>query len=272
MNATRRGTGTILALLTTMTAVAVGPVLAGDTESQPELNGYCPASYLLVGKAVKGDPAYKVVYQGLTYYLANEEAKKAFEKDPKKFLPQYGELCTTALGGTYGNRLPADPAVFAVHDGKLYLFSVERAKNAFVKDPARYIARADKLFHEPALGGYCPVSYIRDNKAVKGDPKYSLWYANYFYHFADAEAMELFKKDPNKYLPQFTMTYPKRQEMCALGVSRSKLFPALPSIFAVIDGKLYFFWDEDAKKQFMKDPETLVATARANWPALKEGN
>ncbi len=273
MNANRRSAGSIITLIAVVAAMALAPapgVFADDAKTEPAMEGYCPASYQLGGKAVKGDPAFKSTHQGLTYHLAGAEAKKAFDADPAKYLPQYGELCTTALGGTYGNRMPAVPTVFDVRDGKLYIFSSERAKRAYETDPPSYIAKANRLFREPAVGGHCPVSYVRDNKAVKGDAKHALWYANYVYHFADAEAKAMFQKDPPKYLPQFTMTFPKRQEMCALGVSREKLFPALPTAFAVIDGKLYFFWDDDAKQQFMQNPAAFLANAHANWPALNK--
>src|SRR3989304_3324842 len=135
------------------------PSARAEQTAEPALNGYCPASFLLMGKAVKGDPSFRSEYQDSVYYLADSEAKKQFDADPEKFLPQFGGLCTVALGGSYGNRLPSDPTVFRVVDGKLYLFSQERAVKSFDTDPSRYIAPANERFAKPMIGGYCPVSY-----------------------------------------------------------------------------------------------------------------
>lgn len=122
------------------------PAQAQDAANKPALEGYCPASYLLTGKAVKGDQQFKSEYQGRVYYLANDQAKQAFDKNPEKYLPQFKGMCTTALGGSYGNRFWADPTVFEVLDGKVYLFSSERAKKAFDTNPAKYIKSGNERF------------------------------------------------------------------------------------------------------------------------------
>ena len=97
-------------------ALAAGPAFGqrGEAAKRPELKGFCPAAYLLHGKAMRGDPKYSVTYHGRLYYLSSDEAKKKFQEDPEKYLPQLGGLCTTALGGSYGNRLDGDPEVFDV--------------------------------------------------------------------------------------------------------------------------------------------------------------
>jgi hypothetical protein len=49
--------------------------------------------------------------------------------------------CATGLA--YGQRIPSDPAVFSVHDGRVFLFSNADAKAAFGSDVARLTADAD---------------------------------------------------------------------------------------------------------------------------------
>jgi YHS domain-containing protein len=68
---------------------------AAPAAQDPQLNGYCPASYLLTGKAVKGSPEFKVTHKDKVYYAASAEAKKALESEPDRYLPQFGGLCTT---------------------------------------------------------------------------------------------------------------------------------------------------------------------------------
>ncbi len=227
-------------------------------ESDIAIDGYCPVSYQTKSKAVKGDSAYAVEYQGMVYLCADADAKKTFESNPGKYVPQYGGLCTTALGGSYGNRLPSDPEVFYVIDGKLYLFSSLRARNAFDRWPKDYIAKADGLYKLPAHNGYCPVSFQQDKKAVKGDEKFARTYRNAVYHFASEDAARAFDKEPKRFIPKYG-------GFCAEGMSRGKTYPADPNWFDVIDGATYLFFDEAARSTFQANSRDIIAKADAEW-------
>ena len=255
-------TGSRHVLVLMVLAVFV-PSAGAEQAAEPALNGYCPASFLLTGKAVKGDPAIRSEYQGSVYYLADSEAKKQFDADPEKFLPQFGGLCTVALGGSHGNRLPSDPAVFRVVDGKLYLFSQERALKSFDPDPSRYIATANERFAKPMIGGYCPVSYRLSGQAVKGDVKFKQTIRAEVYHLASAEAKAAFIKEPDKFIPLYG-------GLCAEGVARGKRYAADPTVFAVVDGRTYVFFDVAAKKTFDANSAETIKNADANWPELKK--
>ena len=50
---------------------------------EPALRYHRPGQ---VAKAIKGDPKYPSVHNGRLYYLANADAKKAFEGDPEGML------------------------------------------------------------------------------------------------------------------------------------------------------------------------------------------
>jgi YHS domain-containing protein len=250
-------------LLVLGTLIAFARVVSAEQPGEPALGGYCPASYLLVGKAVKGDAAYRSVYEGNMYYLADAEAKKQFDADPEKFLPQFGGLCTVALGGSYGNRLPSDPTVFRVVDGKVYLFSVERAVKSFDTKPLEYIATANERFAKPMIGGYCPVSYQLAGKAVKGDVKFKQIIRGEVYHVAGAEAKTAFTHEPDKFIPQYG-------GFCAEGVARGKRYVGDPTVFAVFDGRTYLFFDAAAKKTFEARPAETIKNADKNWPELRK--
>jgi len=246
-----------------MALAAFVPSATAEQPVDPALNGYCPASFLLTGKAVKGDPTIRSEYQGGVYYFADAEAKKQFDADPEKFLPQFGGLCTVALGGSYGNRLPSDPTVFRVVDGKLYLFSQERAVKSFDLRPAEYIAKGNELFAKPRIGGYCPVSYQLSGKAVKGDVKFKQSIRSEVYHLASVEAKAALLKEPDKYVPQYA-------GLCAEGVAKGKRYPADPTIFAVVEGRTYLFYDAAAKKSFEASQAEITKKADANWPELQK--
>ena len=250
-------------ILVLMALAAFVPAARAEQTVEPTLNGYCPASFLLKGKAVKGDPAIRSEYQGSVYYLADSEAKKQFDADPEKFLPQFGGLCTVALGGSYGNRLPSDPTVFRVVNGKLYLFSQERAVKSFDLKPADYIGMANERFAKPMIGGYCPASYQLSGQAVKGDVKFKQTIRTEVYHLASAEAKAALLKEPDKYIPQYA-------GLCAEGVAKGKRYVADPTVFAVVDRRTYLFFDAAAKKNFEESPAEIIKKADAAWPELKK--
>lgn len=230
---------------------------------KPALEGHCPVAYFLLGKPVKGDAAFTSRYVGELYTLSSAEAKKQFDADPGKFLPQFGGLCTTALGGSYGNRLPSDPEVFEIRNGKLYLFSSVRAKRAYDANPDWFIARAVAIFEEPALDGYCLVSYQQQKQALKGQPGVKFLYRQRIYHFVDKEAKSKFIKAPHRFLPEY-------HGYCAEGVSRGKRYPGDPTQFVVRNGSTYLFFDGKAKAEFVDHPEKLIPAAEIKWPTLRD--
>lgn len=228
----------------------------------PAVGGYCLVSYFTANKATKGDAKFASKYFGETYWSADEKAKEAFEKEPAKYIPQYGGLCTTALGGSYGNRLPSDPTVFDVRDGKLYLFSQERAKRAYDKSPAQYIKKANELFSQPAMGGKCPVMSWKEKSPVAADLSITGVYHSKLYAFATAEARDEFARSPERYAPQF-------DGHCVVGVSANKKHPADGTRMRVVNDKMYLLFDVNAEQEFDRDTAGVIQRADAAWPALK---
>jgi YHS domain-containing protein len=246
------------------------PALGADESKSSlpvALGGHCPVSYQSQSKAVKGDPAHAAVHQGRVYHCASADAKKTFEAQPEKYAAQFGEFCSTALGGMYGNRLPSDPTVFYVIDGKLYLFSSLRARNAFDKSPPDYIAKAEKLFATPALSGYDATAYQFNKKAEKGDARHTRVHRAMVLHFLSGENAAKFDKDPERFIPKY-------DGYCAEGVANGHRFQPDPKVFSVVDERTYFFFDEKAKAKFDANPTELIQKADADWkasPGVKKG-
>ena len=57
------------------------------------LKGTIPSPIFKQGKPVKGNPAIESTYQGVTYLFASAADKADFDKDPAKYVPQYGGFC-----------------------------------------------------------------------------------------------------------------------------------------------------------------------------------
>ena len=84
------------------------------------LQGYSPVSYADLGLAQKGVKEFKSEYEKINYYFTSSEQKAAFDKNPKKYLPQFGGFC--AFGVYAGAKFRVDPNKFISKDGKYYLF------------------------------------------------------------------------------------------------------------------------------------------------------
>ena len=114
-----------------MVLLTISSVFAQDKKannidnSNIALQGYSPVSYLDLGLAQKGIKDYKSEYNKVIYYFTSADQKKAFDKNPQKYLPQYGGYC--AFGVYAGAKFRPDPNKFIVKDGKyfLYLYNLE---------------------------------------------------------------------------------------------------------------------------------------------------
>jgi YHS domain-containing protein len=84
------------------------------------LQGYSPVSYLDLGLAQQGNKNFKSEHKKIVYYFTSAEQKSKFDKNPKKYIPQYGGFC--AFGCYAGAKFRVDPNKFLVKDGKYYLY------------------------------------------------------------------------------------------------------------------------------------------------------
>jgi YHS domain-containing protein len=121
-----------------------------------------------------------------------------------------------------------------------------------------------------ANGGYDLVSYFADSAPQKGAPEFTEEVNGVKYQFASAKHKDLFKSNPDKYLPVCG-------GYCAWGVAeKGKKVPVNPETFKIIDGKLYLFFNGDFNgKPFNTLPEwnknetKLLTALPKNWSALQ---
>ena len=79
-----------------------GSVLyAGDyfnaNEQGVAIDGLDTVAYFELKKAARGSDAHHTSWQGATWYFSNEDHKKMFLTDPKRFAPKYGGWCAICL-------------------------------------------------------------------------------------------------------------------------------------------------------------------------------
>jgi len=125
--------------------VWAGPTNTANVRDGVLLYGYDPVSYFSATKPVKGKAEIKATVDGQNYLFSNEENRKLFVANPKKYQPQYEGWCATAVAK--GFKYDIDPENFKITDGKLYLFYKGwkgDAKKDWVKDEAGNIKTADQ--------------------------------------------------------------------------------------------------------------------------------
>ena len=109
-----------LAVLVSSTVFAQDNMANNIDNSNIALQGYSAVSYLDLELAQLGDKNFKSEYNKVVYYFTSEAQKATFDKNPAKYIPQYGGFC--AFGAYAGAKFRVDPNKFIVEDGKYYLF------------------------------------------------------------------------------------------------------------------------------------------------------
>jgi YHS domain-containing protein len=104
-------------------------------------------AYFKEGKPVQGDPAITTTYHGAKYLFASATNKAEFDKDPEKYVPQYGAFC--AYGVSLGVlATPEGPSSFIVYKGKLYVCGNQGALKSFKSEIDKNIESANRNWQQ----------------------------------------------------------------------------------------------------------------------------
>lgn len=129
-----------LALLLLALPCAIGPALAA--EAQLAIKGYDAVSYFTDGKPTLGKPEFEYEWDEQRYRFASAEHLASFKKNPGQYMPRFGNICAGSLA--YGLAWDANPELWKIHEGRLYLFGSPDSRDAFVKDPKLMIRAAQR--------------------------------------------------------------------------------------------------------------------------------
>lgn len=113
-----------------------------------------------------------------------------------------------------------------------------------------------------ALGGYDAVSYFAGKKPVMGDTAIITDFGGATYRFATTANRDMFKANPEKYVPQYG-------GYCAYAAAKGTLAPGDPKAWTVIKDKLYINLSPAIRQTWSKDIPGNIAKADANWPGLQ---
>lgn len=217
----------------------------------------------------------------MTYFFTSDAQKRAFERNPERYLPAYGGYC--AFGCSVDAKFVPDPTSFQIIDGRTHLFlrsaNVDAQKLWSEADLSVVRTRADAFWasqsqsrayingrNVPASGigldGYSPVSYFTSGGPEKGDPAFAVEHNGVTYHLASAEQVEMFRENPDRYEPQCG-------GWCAFGMTVEDKFPVDPTKYRVIDDRLYLFLNNGQVNAYdlwgQGDQRDLLRRAHAHW-------
>ena len=116
--------------------------------------------------------------------------------------------------------------------------------------------------------GYDLVSYIEDQKAVKGKKEFVSEYKGHKVKFSSAKNKELFQKDPEKYIPAYN-------GWCAYAIAKDNgsFVEINPKAFKVVNGRTHLFYKNffaNTLKRWNKNEANLKKSAEKNWVTLNK--
>jgi YHS domain-containing protein len=112
-----------------------------DRNSGLAIYGYDPVAYFTDSAAKVGRGNLELTYAGAAWRFGNEGNRAAFAKDPQVYMPQYGGHDPVAVASNIARA--GHPEVWAIHNGRLFLFYSDDARRQFDADPAHLAQQAD---------------------------------------------------------------------------------------------------------------------------------
>jgi YHS domain-containing protein len=123
--------------------------LAGEffEEDGVALNSYDALSYFAPAPdPIPGVKDLSFDYKGSKFYFVTPTHMRTFASDPERYAPQFDGF--DAYGVSQGKKVGAHPRVFALVNGKLYMFSDHESRKIWKKDVPGNIARASEQWSE----------------------------------------------------------------------------------------------------------------------------
>lgn len=114
---------------------------------------------------------------------------------------------------------------------------------------------------EHAIGGYDPVAYFTDHRAVRGSGEHAFDWHGARWLFASDEHRRLFAAAPARYAPAYG-------GFCAYAASQGRLVRIDPSAWSVEGGRLFLNYSLEIRTRWLAHRARYVREADERWPAL----
>ncbi len=143
------GCGAMTAQNPSSTLKPVNAVADGG-DARVMLKGHDVVAYWTLGRHAAGQTQFSSQYEGVTFRFMSAEHKALFDKEPKKYLPQFGGYC--ANGIVYGIPWGGDADSWRIDNGRLFIFGGAGSKAGFELDVKGNTVLADKYWAEEVAG------------------------------------------------------------------------------------------------------------------------
>ena len=121
-----------------------------DGNDRVLMKGADVVTYFTKNAYTQGNPSIKSSYESVTFYFSSAENKALFDKEPTKYLPEFGGYC--ANGVVYSIPWGGDADSFEMINGKLYIFGGKGSRDAFMLDVPKNVGLANKYWKEEVSG------------------------------------------------------------------------------------------------------------------------
>ena len=111
------------------------------------------------------------------------------------------------------------------------------------------------------MGGYDAVAYFTEHKALKGDSRHVVEHAGAQWQFVSTANRDTFIADPQRYAPQYG-------GYCAWAVAQGATASSDPTLWRIVNGKLYLNYDAAVQKKWEGDIAGNIRKADQHWPAV----
>ncbi|WP_422376925.1 YHS domain-containing (seleno)protein [Roseibium sp.] len=116
-----------------------------------------------------------------------------------------------------------------------------------------------------ALRGVDPVSYFTNGAPQDGDFAITAVHNGATYRFVSEENRDLFKENPDQYLPQYG-------GFCAFGTAMGVKVDGDPDLWKIVDGKLYLNLSASIQERWNGDIPGFIDAADGKWGDLKDAD
>ena len=126
--------------------IFASPALAIDAVyttlfSSDAIKGYDAVAYFTEGQPVKGSDDFVYQYKGANWKFSSRQHLEMFKAEPDRYAPQYGGYCAWAMAN--GDTASAEPDLWTIHEGKLYLNYSRRINARWKANMEQFIQQAD---------------------------------------------------------------------------------------------------------------------------------
>lgn len=113
-----------------------------------------------------------------------------------------------------------------------------------------------------AIDGFDPVAYFTDSAALPGRPEFEYRAAGVTWRFRNEANRTVFVDHPEIYAPQFGGYDP-------VAIGRGVSVAGHPKSWVISGERLFLFYDDKARSDFLSGPNNAFAAAQRRWPDVR---